>query len=152
MNFLQIFGRLGADPETRFTSNGQKVTTMRVACNVRKAGKDETMWWRVTIWGDRFDKMMTYLKKGSAVIVMGAMGKPEIYTGRDGVPQVSLEMTAESIHFSPFGTGTGTGTGRAEGAAGETGTTPKRTARALAPLLALFPKNLKMNLFHSKGE
>ncbi len=109
MNFLQIFGRLGADPETRFTSNGQKVTSFRVACNVRKGGKDDTMWWRVTVWGDRFDKMMPYLKKGSAVIVMGAMNKPEIYTSRDGASQISLEMTAESIHFSPFGTGTGTG-------------------------------------------
>lgn len=103
MNFLQIFGRLGADPETRFTSNGQKVTTFRVACNVRKGGKDETMWWRVTVWGERFDKMIAYLKKGSAVIVMGTMAKPEIYTSRDGTSQVSLEMTAETIHFSPFG-------------------------------------------------
>lgn len=105
MNFLQIFGRLGADPETKFTANGQKVTTFRVACNVRKGGKDDTMWWRVTVWGDRFDKMMPYLKKGSAVIIMGAMSKPEIYVSRDGASQVSLEITAESIHFSPFGSG-----------------------------------------------
>lgn len=103
MNFLQILGRLGADPETKFTAKGQKVTTFRVATNVRKAGKDDTIWWRVTVWGDRFDKMMPYLKKGSAVIVTGSMGKPEVYTGRDGVAQVSLDMTAETINFSPFG-------------------------------------------------
>lgn len=105
MNFLQIFGRLGADPETRFTSGGQKVTSFRVACNVKKGGKEMTMWWRVTCWGDRFDKMMTYLKKGSAVIVMGTMGMPEIYTSRDGAQQVSLDITADSLHFSPFGGG-----------------------------------------------
>jgi single-strand DNA-binding protein len=126
MNFLQIFGRLGADPETRFTSNGQKVTTFRVACNVRKGGKEDTMWWRVTVWGERFDKMMAYLKKGSAVIVMGAMGKPEIYTSRDGTPQVSLEITAESIHFSPFGSGRTdqSGTGGEAGNYGEVNQAP----------------------------
>jgi single-strand DNA-binding protein len=94
---------LGADPETRFTPNGQKVTTLRIATNTRKSGKDETVWWRVTIWGERFDKMMPYLKKGSAVIVIGEMGKPEVYTDKEGRPQVSLDLTAEIIRFSPFG-------------------------------------------------
>lgn len=103
MNILQIAGHLGADPETRFTASGQKVTTLRVATNIRKGGKDDTVWWRVTIWGDRFDKLLPYLKKGSAIIVVGEMGKPEIYTDKEGRPQVSLEITAEIIRFSPFG-------------------------------------------------
>jgi single-strand DNA-binding protein len=103
MNITEIAGRLGNDPEVRFTPNGQKVTTFRVATNQRRSGKDETIWWRVTVWGERFDKMMTYLKKGSAAIVVGELSKPEIYQNRDGQPQVSLEITAEIIRFSPFG-------------------------------------------------
>lgn len=103
MIIIEIAGHLGVDPETRFTSGGQKVTTLRVATKVRKGGNDETVWWRVTIWGDRFDKMMPYFKKGSAIIVIGEMGKPEIYTDREGRPQISLELTAEMIRFSPFG-------------------------------------------------
>jgi single-strand DNA-binding protein len=103
MIIVEIAGHLGADPETRFTPSGQKVTSVRVATNARKAGKDETVWWRVTIWGDRFDKLMTYLKKGSAVIIIGEMGKPDIYTDKEGRSQISLELTAEMIRFSPFG-------------------------------------------------
>lgn len=103
MMILQIAGRLGKDPETRFTQSGLKVTNLTVATNVRKAGKDETVWWRVTIWGDRFDKMITFLKKGSAVVVVGEMSKPEIYTDKEGRPQVSMEMTADMLKFSPFG-------------------------------------------------
>lgn len=103
MNIIEIAGRLGADPETRFTPNNQKVTTLRVAANNYRGGKEETVWWRVTIWGERFDRMMPYLKKGSAVIVIGEMHKPEIWTNREGEPQVSMEMTAEMIKFSPFG-------------------------------------------------
>lgn len=104
-----IAGHLGADPETRFTPSGQKVISLRVAVNIRKGGKDETVWYRVTIWGDRFEKMMPYLKKGSAIIVSGELGKPEIYADREGRQQVSLEITAENIRFSPFGKGERTG-------------------------------------------
>lgn len=103
MIIIEIAGHLGADPEVRFTPSGQKVTTFRVATNIRKSGKDETVWWRVTVWGERFDKMMPYLKKGSAVIVIGEMSKPEIYTDKEGRNQVSLDITAEMIRFSPFG-------------------------------------------------
>ena len=103
MNYVQIAGFLGADPETRFTSSGQKVTTLRVACNSRRSGKEETMWWRVTIWGEQFDRIMTYLKKGGAVMVYGEMSNPEIYTGKNGQPQTSLNMVAHHISFSPFG-------------------------------------------------
>ena len=105
MNLIEVAGHLGADPEARFTANGQKVTTLRVAAKSKRGSNEETIWWRVTLWGDRFDKMLTYFKKGSAVIVLGEMHKPEIFTGRDGNPQASLEMTAELIRFSPFGTG-----------------------------------------------
>ncbi|HRW58877.1 MAG TPA: single-stranded DNA-binding protein [Chlamydiales bacterium] len=103
MNSLHIAGNLGADPEVRFTSSGQKVTTLRIAAKARRGGKDETIWWRVTVWGEQFDKLVSYLKKGSSVIVTGDMSKPEIYTDRSGNAQVSMNMTATNIMFSPFG-------------------------------------------------
>lgn len=104
MNQITIAGHLGADPEVRFTSSGQKVTTIRVAARARKGSKgDDTIWWRVTIWGEQFDKMIPYLKKGSPLIVVGELSKPEIFTSRDGQPQVSMNITAHNLLFSPFG-------------------------------------------------
>jgi single-strand DNA-binding protein len=104
MNQVIIAGHLGADPEVRFTSSGQKVTTLRVGARARKgSNKDETIWWKVTIWGEQFDKMMPYLKKGSSVVVMGELSKPEIFTDREGKPQVSMNVTANNVMFSPFG-------------------------------------------------
>jgi single-strand DNA-binding protein len=102
MNQTTIAGHLGADPEVRFTSSGQKVTTLRVAARAR-GGKDETIWWRVSVWGEQFDKMIPYFKKGSPIIVVGEMNKPEIFTDRDGRPQISMSMTALNLMFSPFG-------------------------------------------------
>jgi single-strand DNA-binding protein len=112
MNFIQIMGHLGADAETRVIPSGQKVTNLRIATSVRKGGKEETVWYKVTLWGDRFDKMMPYLKKGSSLIVYGELNKPEIYNDREGRPQISLEITAEFIRFSPFGKGEKTGENR----------------------------------------
>lgn len=103
MNQLTIAGHLGADPEVRFTSSGQKVTTLRVAARARRGNKDETIWWRVTIWGEQFDKMLPYFKKGSPIIVVGELSKPEIFTDKEGRPQVSMNITASNILFSPFG-------------------------------------------------
>ncbi len=105
MNFIHIAGNLGADPEVRFTSSGKKVTSMKVATRSRRGGKGEdiTIWWRVTVWGDQFDKMISFLKKGSGIMVYGDVHKPEIFTDREGKPQVSLEITAVHLEFSPFG-------------------------------------------------
>jgi single-strand DNA-binding protein len=103
MIFIQIAGHLGQDPEVRYTPSGLKVTTIRVATNIRKKDKEKTIWWRVTLWGERFDKRLAYLKKGSAVIVWGEMGMPDIYQDKEGNPQTSFEIIAEHLTFSPFG-------------------------------------------------
>lgn len=100
--FINVAGHLGQDPETRFTPSGQKVTTMSVATTIKRAGKEKTIWWRVTMWGDRFDKKLAYLKKGSSVMVWGEMGFPE-YQDKEGNLKPSYEIIAEHVSFSPFG-------------------------------------------------
>lgn len=120
MNQITIAGHLGSDPEVRFTSSGQKVTTLRVAARARRSGKDETIWWKVTVWGEQFDKIIPYFKKGSPIIVVGELSKPEIFTDREGRPQVSMNITAQNIMFSPFGRPDGQGSG--EGQVGHTQT------------------------------
>lgn len=105
MNIIQIAGHLGVDVETRYTPDGTKVSSLRVATNLRKGGQDETIWWQVSLWGDRWDKLLPHLKKGSSIIIVGEMQKPRIYNNRDGQPQVALDIRAEFIRFSPFGRG-----------------------------------------------
>lgn len=103
MFIVHIAGNLGKDPETRFTASGLKVTTFTVAVNKKVKEKEETIWVRVTVWGDRFDKLVSYLKKGSGVIVSGKMNTPTSYVDKQGQTQISLEITAEMIEFNPFG-------------------------------------------------
>lgn len=103
MFFVNLAGRLGKDPETRFTPSGQEVTTFSVATNHRKGKEEITVWVRVTVWGDRFKKLISFLKKGSAVIVAGRMTPPAKHTDKEGQTQFNLEVTAEMLEFSPFG-------------------------------------------------
>lgn len=103
MNQAHVAGHLGADPEVRFTTNGQKVVSFRLGAKCRRGGKDDTIWWRITVWGDQIDNMIPYLKKGTGIMVYGEMSKPEIFTNRDGQPQISMNLTAYNVSFSPFG-------------------------------------------------
>ncbi len=137
MIIVQVAGHLGSDPEVRFTPSNQKVTTFRVATNIKRGDKEKTVWWRITCWGDRFDKRLAYLRKGSAVIVIGELGIPEIYTDKSGNQQISLEITAEIVNFSPFGKGTRSSESTAQGAdAVEVGasSTPMQQAPSYAPM------------------
>jgi single-strand DNA-binding protein len=139
MNFINIAGHLGADPEVRFTSSGKKVTTLRVATRTRKGQNDETIWWRVTVWGEQFDKMIAYLKKGSPVVVFGELQKPEIFTDREGKPQISMEITASLLQFSPFGK-PGTAGGPSQETAGQVQPPQHGQAAPAAPFGASHPE------------
>lgn len=101
MNIVELFGHLGADPETRFTPSGQKVTALRIATNARVSGADVTTWWQVSFFGEH--PLLQYFKKGSAIIVVGEMTKARTYADKNGVTQVALDVRAEMIKFPPFG-------------------------------------------------
>lgn len=103
MNTITLCGRLGRDADSKIFDSGQRVLNLTLATNIRKGSKEEALWWRISIWGDRFKHMEPYLKKGSALVVVGLMHYPRLYQDQDGVNQLSLEVTAHNIKFSPFG-------------------------------------------------
>mgnify|MGYP000908851418 CR=1 FL=1 len=111
---LIIIGNLGRDPEMRFTPDGKPVTSFSVATSRRYKDKDETTWFRVTVWGNQAESASQYLQKGSKVLVEGRLnpdsstGGPRTYQRKDGSWAASFEMTAENIRFlSARGEGSG---------------------------------------------
>lgn len=103
MNIMQVAGNVGAAPVTRFTASGQKVTTFSLATNKKKGENVVTTWYTITIWGDRFDKMLKFITTGSAVIIVGELQDPAIYKDKQGQDRIRLEIWADIIRFSPFG-------------------------------------------------
>jgi len=97
---LIIIGNLGSNPEMRFTPNGDPVTTFSVATSRKYGEKDETTWFRVSVWGNQAESCNTYLSKGSKVLVEGRLkAEPNVYQRKDGTWASSYELTAESVRF-----------------------------------------------------
>lgn len=106
---LVIVGRLGGDPEMRYTPGGQAVTNISVATNRTYTKSDgerveETTWFRVSAWGNLAENVHQYLRKGRQVLVEGRLnpdesGNPRTFTRNDGTPGASFEVTAQRIVF-----------------------------------------------------
>lgn len=104
-----IVGYLGRDPEIRYLPDGQPVANFSVATNRRwtdQSGqqREETIWWRVSVFGKTAEICKQYLAKGRAVLVEGRMradenGNPRTWTGQDGVVRASYEVTADAVRF-----------------------------------------------------
>ncbi len=102
MNYVHLAGFLAKDPESRFTADGKKVTTLLIATNNKKGNEVETIWWSISLWGDRWDNMMKYLQKGKPVLTGGSLRKPRIYQDKNGNHQVgALEVRADYVNFAP---------------------------------------------------
>ena len=112
-----IIGNLGRDPEMRFTPDGTPVTSFSVAVNRRWTNADgsqgeKTTWFRVTCWRRLAETTNQYLRKGSAVMVIGEV-EASAFLGQDGQPRATLELTARDVRFLPR---TGAGAGEEAGA------------------------------------
>jgi single-strand DNA-binding protein len=115
---ITIVGYLGRDPEMRFTPSGQAVTSFSIATNrsyTNNSGQkvDETTWFRISVWGAQAESCNQYLKKGSAVLVVGRLrpdpqtGSPRVYTRKDGSTGTSFEVNALNVRFLPSGGSSG---------------------------------------------
>jgi single-strand DNA-binding protein len=91
MNGLMIActGRIGGDPETRFTSGGKQQLVFSVAVDENTTATEdrqpETLWLRCTAWGDLAETLADQLAKGRAVYVEGRLrhGKWRTASGED---------------------------------------------------------------------
>lgn len=76
LNKAQLIGRLGQDPEVRYTQSNTAVATLSVATSERYKDKngeqvENTEWHRVVAWGRLAEICEQYLKKGSLVYIEG---------------------------------------------------------------------------------
>jgi len=111
MSFQKVIlvGNLGRDPELRFTPSGQAVCNMNLATNRSYTKSDgesveETVWFRITAWGNMAETCNTYLKKGRQILVEGRLiaddnGNPKTFERNDGSPGASFEINAQTVRF-----------------------------------------------------
>ena len=103
MNKIIIIGNLGRDPEMRYSTSGNPLTSFSIASNRRyttAAGeqREETEWFNCTAFGRMADTCNQYLTKGQQVYVEGRLRSSE-YTRRDGTPGFSLDVSVTDVQF-----------------------------------------------------
>ena len=77
MKSITIGGNIGKDAATRSTQQGDKVTGFSVAVEERNGQEKRTLWFDVSIWGNRGEKLAPYLTKGTKVSVAGDLSTRE---------------------------------------------------------------------------
>lgn len=104
LNKVMIIGNLGADPELRYTSNNQPVTTLSVATNEVWGGKDggekqeRTEWHKVVVFGRTAENCANFLKKGRSVYVEGRIQTRD-WEDKEGQKRYTTEIVANTVQF-----------------------------------------------------
>lgn len=97
INKAILIGRLGKDPEVRYTPDGQMVTSFGLATDEQWKDKNgekvqKTEWHNITAWGKLAEICGEYLKKGSLIYVEGKI-QSNRYEDKDGIKRISYGIT-----------------------------------------------------------
>jgi single-strand DNA-binding protein len=101
VNKVILIGRLGADPEIRYTPSGAEVATFRIATSeswTNKSGEKEerTEWHRIVAWRGLAKICGEYLNKGKLVYVEGRL-RTRSWEDRDGNKRTTTEIEASDM-------------------------------------------------------
>jgi single-strand DNA-binding protein len=102
LNKVMIIGRLGFDPEMRFTTSGSPVTTFRVAVgrqwrDSNGESRDETEWFSVVAWNKLAEICNQYLAKGARVYVEGRLQTRSWEDQQTGQTRYKTEVIANDM-------------------------------------------------------
>lgn len=93
-----ICGRLGKDPEMKYTATGTAVTTFSVAVGRKVKDLEETEWFNCVLWDKLAETAGQYLQKGREVIIQGEM-KTRNWMGQDNVKHYRTELVGRTMQF-----------------------------------------------------
>ena len=88
-----VIGRLGADAEPATTQKGEKLIRLRLASTQGFGDKKRTNWISVSCFGERYQRLTTYLAKGAQVAIRGSLELSE----KDG--KTYLNLRADDIEL-----------------------------------------------------
>lgn len=98
-----LIGRLGSDPEVRYTQSNTAVATLSLATSERYKDangewQENTEWHRVVAWGRLAEICQQYTRKGSQIYVEGSL-QTRSWEDRDGQKRYTTEIKAQTIQL-----------------------------------------------------
>ena len=99
LNVMSLTGRLTKDATFGTVgSSGKQLLSMNVAVNTGFGQSKKTLFIKVNMWGERGEKIVQYLKKGTVVAVSGPLSLNE-WTSADGAAMTDLVVTTFGVDF-----------------------------------------------------
>lgn len=103
LNKAMLIGRLGQDPEVRYTQSNTAVANFSLATNERYKDRngefqERTEWHRIVAWGRTAEICQEYLKKGSLVYIEGPIQTRE-WEDKDGQKKYTTEIKALTMQM-----------------------------------------------------
>lgn len=103
LNRIVIMGRLGHEPEVRYTQSGKPVASFSLAVDRdfkdKASGERATDWIDVVAWDAKAKFVQQYFHNGQQAVVEGRL-QIRGYTGRDGTRRRAAEVVADNIYFA----------------------------------------------------
>lgn len=102
VNKVILVGRVGRDPELRYTPNGTPVANLSLATSERSKGSDgkwqeHTEWHNITAWRKLAEIIGEFVKKGSLIYVEGKL-KTRSWES-SGTKHYRTDVHIEKLHF-----------------------------------------------------
>ncbi len=103
VNKAILIGRLGADPEVRYTPDGTMVTNFRLATDLQWKDKNgeklqRTEWHRIVTFGKLAEICSNYLSKGKLVFIEGRI-QTRSWEDKEGVKRSTTEIIAGNMQM-----------------------------------------------------
>jgi single-strand DNA-binding protein len=103
VNKVILVGRLGQNPEVRYTPSGAAVANFSVATNeswMDKSGQkqERTEWHKVVVWGKLAELCAQYLAKGRQCYLEGRLQTRQ-WQDKDGQTKYTTEVQAQTVQF-----------------------------------------------------
>lgn len=103
VNKAILIGRLGQDPELRYTPGGKAVCSFSLATSERWTGQDgqkneSTTWHNIVSWGRQAEVMKEYLTKGQQVYIEGRIDNRS-YEDKEGQKKYRSEVVVQNFQF-----------------------------------------------------
>ncbi|MBF0362636.1 MAG: single-stranded DNA-binding protein [Oligoflexia bacterium] len=115
VNRVILLGRLGQDPELKYTPGGMAVCSFTMATSEswkdKNSGQkqEKTEWHRIVAWAKTAELCSQYLTKGRQVYIEGRL-QTRAWDDKNGVKRYTTEILAQSVQFvDSKSTGTGQG-------------------------------------------
>ncbi len=102
LNRAELIGRLGRDPDVRYTTDGKAIANLALATSEyfrdRDSGqrKEQTEWHRVVLFGKQAEIAGKYLKKGALAYVDGRL-RTRKWKNKQGQEQYTTELVGNAL-------------------------------------------------------